>query len=373
MSSVSVPAVIGAVALALLVGACSSSATAPTVDATGLTTVAVPASSATTSSSSSTAAATTAASTAAPAAATTLAAPAAIVPEVVCVDTSFVRRPPPGPTTTIAGTDTSVARAGPDLAAETLVYFAYRNPTASPVVVPLGDGNRLEGADPADDPLLPTVFAPGRVSPTFLAIVAADGAVPTWTLRGTDGVVRTAAPTAATPACDGSERATSPDTRAPQVTVTFGDSVIGTPSEPRIAVTVRMTGLPASSVCPTGLTPRPPVVQFRLAPGVGGGELELTAEGDGTALAELAVGPLPFATVAVSGVRVRVDTFVADRCEAGGVVTTAWATSPGIDALASGLGATCAVAEGTAVRPATSDECVVLGATGGIRIRRVLF
>ena len=364
MPSLVARASIGSVGVALL-AACSSVA-----PSTGTTTIPATATIPATTAGATT---TPAVSTTAPAAAVPV---AAIVPEVVCNDVSRGLGALSGVTTTVGtvttaapggavGTSAPAGTAGPALPAETLVYFAYRNAAGAPVAVPLGEGNRLDGGAADDDPLLPTVFASGRVSPAFVAIVAADGAVPTWTLRGTDGVVRTAAPTAATPGCGDQLAATTPDTRAPRVAVTFGPAVVGTPAEPKVAVIVRLDGLPAASVCPPGLTALPPLVKYLVL------DRPVTTDADGAARVELPVGPLPFRPTAVNGVRVRVDAFVADRCEGAGAVTRSWATSPSIDILAGTLAATCAVVEGTAARPATFDECPVLGATGGIKIRRV--
>jgi hypothetical protein len=155
---------------------------------------------------------------------------AALVPEVVCV----------------MGSD---------------VHFAYDNRGSAPVVVE-GGGNQLSGADDElDEPYVPTVFAPGRVSPVFVAAALNVATEVEWALTGPDGTTRTAAADADTPQCtDDLLEPTTPDPRTPALEV-VGITLDSATDE--VTVEVELTGVPPTSVCHEAFDPDPAVIELR--------------------------------------------------------------------------------------------------------------
>lgn len=212
--------------------------------------------------------------------------------------------------------------------------FAYENGAEQPVAVPAGPDNLVALADPLlaprSDPLAPTVFAPGRVSPVLLL----DGPG-SWTLRGPDGVVRTAS-SADAPACTPElVQPTTPDTRSASLTVAFAlpDGAPDPPTTVDLVATVE--GLAALSVCPPGLEPLEPLVWFEQT-----GATPLTV---GTVLrAPLALGIAPDPVTNDAGLAggVILSAWVVDRCGGAGAVGRTWPASGG---LAFGLSAAVCV------------------------------
>jgi hypothetical protein len=128
-------------------------------------------------------------------------------------------------------------------------------------VVVDGEGNQLSGADDEfDEPYVPTVFAPGRVSPVFVAAAFSEATEVEWALTGPDGTTRTAAPDADTPECtDDLLEPTTPDPRTPAlevVGITFDSAA------DEVTVEVELTGVPPTSVCHEAFVPDPALIEL---------------------------------------------------------------------------------------------------------------
>ena len=267
---------------------------------------------------------------------------AAIKPVVVCFDSVNGVDPPE------AGVDG--------------FYFGYDNTGVSPVAIPAGLGNALSGASVDDAALAPTVFAPGHVSPAFLALVGLDGALPSWTVRGPDGVSRTAKATKAAPPCTPDLLApTTPDARVPKLTFSFRGLPSDAAPPTQVEVTATLTGLPATSTCASGLDAMAPLV------GIGDGTSK--AASGTTSISTLTVGPQQAQNgKAYQGITARFTVTVVDRCASGGAVSLGWPTNVTLDLLRDGTNV-CAEVDGTTV---TEVPCATLAYTGGIRTNRVL-
>jgi hypothetical protein len=275
---------------------------------------------------------------------------ASIVPEVVCVGSPSTSPRPSG---------------NPRPDADEPVYFGYTSSATVPVAVPKGSDNLVEATPSDDDPLAPTVFVPGHVSPAFLTYVAeANDSLPTWTVRGPDGVVRTATITASSPACtDELVKAPFPDTR--QATLSFAATTLpaGSAQPNQVELVSTLLGLPALSVCPTGLEQLAP---FVTVDDVAGGALTTGPVGrQALTLFQVSnIGP------AYLGARANPVVFVVDRCRGAGTVTFAWPTSTTLVALRQGTPA-CIKVDGAQATVFTSgDDCQTLAYTGGVRTRR---
>jgi hypothetical protein len=206
---------------------------------------------------------------------------AALVPEVVCV----------------MGSD---------------VHFAYDNEGSAPVVVE-GDGNQLSGADDeVDEPYVPTVFAPGRVSPVFVAAAFNVATEVEWALTGPDGTTRTAAPDADTPQCtDDLLEPTTPDPRTPaleMVGITFDSAT------DEVTVEVELTGVPPTSVCHEAFDPEPAVIELRETLG------NVSTEGTTATFSRPVTDYPPIGRVAAF----EVISAVIDRCSFDGTTFSAW-------------------------------------------------
>ncbi|MEO5898661.1 MAG: hypothetical protein ABIR68_00855 [Ilumatobacteraceae bacterium] len=267
---------------------------------------------------------------------------AAITPVVVCFDSVNGVDPPE------AGIDG--------------FYFGYDNTGASPVAIPAGPGNSLSGASVDDAALAPTVFAPGHVSPAFLALVGLDGTLPSWAVEGPDGVSRTAAATTAAPSCTPDLLApTTPDARDPRLAFTLRGLPSGAALPSQVEVTATLTGLPATSTCSSGLDAMTPLVW------IGDGSSHTVF---GTALtSSLTVGSLQApGGSAYRGVVGRFTVNVVDRCASAGAVSLGWPTNVSLDGLRDRTNV-CAEVDGATV---TEVPCPTLPYTGGIRTNRVL-
>jgi hypothetical protein len=249
---------------------------------------------------------------------------AALVPEVVCV----------------MGSD---------------VHFAYDHQGSTPVVID-GAANRLSGAYELDEPFVPTVFAPGQVSPVFVAEAASgDVTEVEWELTGPDGATLTAAPDADTPQCtDDLLEPTTPDPRTPALEVV---DITFDPDADEVTVEVELTGVPPTSVCHEEFDSEPAVIELR--------EQASGVSTDGTT----ATFTLPVTEYPPVG---RVADFqiisaVIDRCSFDGTTFSAW---PGgeFDTLAAGQPLCISV---TGSEPEVVDEPCrdELPKTGGSRIR----
>lgn len=140
------------------------------------------------------------------------------------------------------------------------VHFAYDNQGSAPIVVD-GEGNQLSGADELDEPYVPTVFAPGRVSPVFVAAAASEVTEIEWALTGPDGTTLTAAPDADTPECtDDLLEPTTPDPRTPALEV-VGITLDSATDE--VTVEVELTGVPPTSVCHAAFDADPALIELR--------------------------------------------------------------------------------------------------------------
>lgn len=156
---------------------------------------------------------------------------AAIVPSVVCIDMDSLTRE---------------------------VAFAYVN--EGDAVVLGADDSTVENGEEADLFLVPTVFAPGTVSPAFFVSPTDMNEVtlPAWTVVGPDGETRTAQADASTPECtDELLASTTPDDRQPAFT--FSSPVL-TADGTGVEFTSELVGVPELSVCPEGLTAEPVLI-----------------------------------------------------------------------------------------------------------------
>jgi hypothetical protein len=316
------------IALIGLIGGCSSdSASSNTAAATTL-----PAAT-------STSAGATATTTAATVAPTTTPAPAAITPEVVCA-------------TPIGGG---------------AVYFAYTNSSTAPVTIDAGSGNVVSGGIQDDVPLLPTVFAPGRVSPAFWVYPESEA---TWTVTGPDGTTRTATAGDSTPECsDALLSPTVPDSRAPDLTITYTAVPASANPPQQLDLVATVAGVP-TSVCASGLQPQPPEIWTDDSNGgsvIVGDSVSRTLPFEQVTDPETNQSQLVAQTI-VSGL-------VVDVCGANGAVTKSWPSGAGFDRLRTGELVCFRAADGAITMdvhdldvPAT---CVgsPLPATGGQRIR----
>lgn len=271
---------VGALAVA---GACGSSESSGTSDATAsvaASTTTVPAGAAAT---------TTTTTTATAATTTTMAGTAGVIePEVVCVDLD----------------DGS----GGDVA------FAYVNTGEVGLVVSPGDSTVTNGEE-ADLALVPVVFAAGRNSPAFW-VTPVDPDLPvSWTVIGPDGIERTATADGDAPACTPELEEPEPaDPRLPGLSIV--DAALADDGSLAV-VTLELIGVPELSVCGAGLEPRPVSIEFTVTSRVAGELVTVTAAGPRVEfVVEATVDPV-LASNAVS-------VLVLDRCELGGAVQTSW-------------------------------------------------
>lgn len=144
-----------------------------------------------------------------------------------------------------------------------VVFFGYESDGTAPALLA---ESVLEGAIADDDPFVPTLVAPGRVSPAFYAEAAVDQVL-SWTVVGPDGESRTATAGPGTPPCtDELVAPTTPDPRTPALEVT--DAQLSADGG-EVTIEVELTGVPETSVCPDGLTAEP--VSVRMDDGDFGG------------------------------------------------------------------------------------------------------
>lgn len=181
-------------------------------------------------------------------------------------DTEGVAQSGVAPTTTAAPTTTT--EPAPEAATpvavtpfvvcddDPVVFFGYESDGTAPALL---TESVLEGAIADDEPFVPTLVAPGRVSPAFYAEAAVDQVL-SWTVVGPDGEPRTATAGPETPPCtDELLEPTTPDPRTPALEVTRAEL---SPDGASVTIDVELTGVPAISVCPDGLTAEPVSVRM---------------------------------------------------------------------------------------------------------------
>ena len=236
-------------------------------------------------------------------------------------------------------------------------YFGYRN-EADQVVSVDPASSAVAGAEPDDEAYVPTLFAPGRVSPAFY-VFAVDPEIPvSWTITGTDGVGRTATSDPQVPECtDELLQPTVPDERTPSIE-------IGAPqlSADGSTVTIETTavGVPRLSVCADGLTAEPASV--RMDDGNGGS----------TTAGNVSQWTADVLTFQPEGRRVAtfiVSALVVDRCSGADVTQSSWPNGA-FDDMRNGL-TICATVTNTTVSIDSfyGGLCGGLAPTGGARIR----
>ncbi|HSL57375.1 MAG TPA: hypothetical protein VK866_05990 [Acidimicrobiales bacterium] len=258
--------------------------------------------------------------------------PVAVTPVVVCVR--------------------SDATVGPS---DFATFFAYESDGTEPVELA---ESTLDGAIPDDDPFVPTLVAPGRVSPAFYAFAAGDEAL-TWTVVGPDGESRTATAGPDTPPCTDELLAPSTgDSRTPALEVTRAEVSADGSS---LTVDVALTGVPDLSVCPEGLMAEPVSVRmddFQLGGLVEGATFSLTSP-----LFDQADGPGQQTTIPVAAL-------VVDQCGDGDTVQGSWPNGP-FESIRDGDLVCATVVDGeVAIEIVTFGGCPGgLPPTGGGRIR----
>lgn len=186
------------------------------------------------------------------------------------------------------------------------------------MAIPAGDNNAVEGGDQGDDPLVPTVLAPGEVAPAFFVRdLDLQSETVTWSVTGPDGVRRSAtSDLSSDPECTADLiRSPLDDKRAPRLAYAY---TVGTTTATIIATVV---GVGPTSICPTGLELRPPLVWIERS-GVDG------STGVSTGATTQVVVPLEPSTDPVTGLPVTVAAqdfraTVADVCAAAGSTSRA--------------------------------------------------
>jgi hypothetical protein len=204
------------------------------------------------------------------------------------------------------------------------VYFGYDNASAEPVIIAEGDANQLSGVNVDDNPLLTTLFAPGKVDVAFWAYPDLDSESDVvWTLTGPDGVERTASGGFTTEPCAADFLADADD-RSPAVEA-VGQTIAADGES--ADVELRLTGVDETSVCNEAFDAEPLFASI----------------GDGTALptafepeATVTVGP--FFEDGAGGQRAEATVYalIVDRCSYEGVTAEAWPLAPGANELTYG-------------------------------------
>ncbi len=245
------------------------------------------------------------------------------------------------------------------------VYFAVDNQGTTPIVIDDPSRSFLTGASSDDNPLVPTIFAPGRRSPAFLAVSDADSV--SWTIIGPDGQSRTATADAThAPECtDELLGPTVPDPRTPKIEYALVPPADPAATPTQVAVTAQVTGVPASSVCPAGLEPLAPVIW-------------LTVGGDPvTALPavitlDLTTHQESFAPAQVTTGQASLNYYLVDRCGFGTANSESWPMGAAFGSMGfDGTDETLCVEliDGQPVIDPAAQHCFHLPLTGGQRIR----
>jgi hypothetical protein len=237
------------------------------------------------------------------------------------------------------------------------VYFGYDNASAEPIAIAEGDANQLSGVDAADNPLLTTLFAPGRVDVAFWAYPDADaGADVVWTLTGPDGIERTASGGSATEPCPDDFLADADD-RSPAVEV-VGQTI--SDDGESVDVELRLTGVDETSVCNEAFTAEPLFASI----------------GDGSALptgyepeATVTAGPFLDSSMGGQLATNTVYALIVDRCSGAGVTAASWPLAPAANALTFGTVICARLDDAGELTVELKESPCDLGATGGVSIR----
>jgi hypothetical protein len=264
----------------------------------------------------------------------------------------------PAPTETVPATDAPAAPLTPEAVCvgnDGEIYFGYDNASDGPVVVAEGDANLLSGVDADDNPLLTTLFAPGRVDVAFWAYPDGESDV-VWTLTGPDGVERSATGSPTMEPCPADFLADA-DTRAAAVEV-VGQALAADGES--VEVELALTGLDGTSVCNAALEPEP----------------LLASIGDGSALptgfepdATITAGP--FVESAQGGLLASTTVYalVLDQCSGAGVTAASWPLAPALDELTFGTVICARLDDAGALTVDLRSSPCDLPATGGQSIR----
>jgi hypothetical protein len=159
--------------------------------------------------------------------------------------------PPPAVPVKLAIIPDVVCQAG-DADTGGYVQFGYTNRNPVPAAIAVGPDNAVSQALPDDTLLVPSVFAPGRVMRAFTATLDGNSRV-AWSLKGPDGVTRTAKVTAKTRQCTSADDV---DGRKGSVAVTYTVPP-GTGPATTATITASLLGIPPTSQCAVGLLAQP--------------------------------------------------------------------------------------------------------------------
>jgi hypothetical protein len=196
------------------------------------------------------------------------------------------------------------------------VFFAYDNASSDVVVVAEGDANSLTAGAADDNPLMTTLFAPGRVDPAFWAFPAGEDPL-VWTLVGPDGVERMAAADDSLGACPpGYPDDAVDDPRRPELEI-FAYEI--SPDRTQVEVFLELSGVPETSVCNPAFEPGPVLVS------IGDGTEAPTRYAPRTSVV---LGP--FTKSPQSGDMVApgyLHPLVVDQCSAAGVTMRTWSAA----------------------------------------------
>jgi hypothetical protein len=232
-------------------------------------------------------------------------------------------------------------------------YFAYVSDSADAVAVP-ADQSVLDGLSDGDNPFVPTLFAPGRVSPAFFAY---GGDELSWTIVSPDGSTQTASPAADTPECtDELLTPTTPDPRTPELEVTSSTLAADGGS---VTIELTLSGVPELSVCHPAFTSEP--VAVVLEEKLSGTRTEGTTATFTADIADDTASSVPTA-------KFFIQTSVVDRCTADGTTQNSW-PSGGFEDLWQCLQVRATVADGDVTVGSNTGNCFDLPATGGAKSR----
>lgn len=243
-------------------------------------------------------------------------------------------------------------------------YFGYTSEATTPIALPVGSRNLVQNVAPASTPLVPSVFAPGRVSPAFWVYREPGAEPPSWTLDGPDRIVRSATPAAEPVVCTAELlRPTGSDSRTPDLTLAATTSGDGS----RVELIGTVTGVPTASVCPAGTTAEP--VTIATDDSFDGTS---TPGGERNESLEVFTTTDPATGSSRSFTRTSISVVVIDRCSFEGETSSSWPMAQAFERLRLGI-LVCITVEAGKVTILPLDQPANcpggLPATGGIRTR----